>query len=896
MRRLRALLIRVVGLFRRRDRDFDDELASHLQFHIDDNVRAGMSPADARRAALLKLGGVEAVREAHRDRRGLPSIDTLVRDTRDAVRYWRRHPTLALVALLSLALGIGANTAIFSIINGLILRELPVRDPAALVHVLREPGRASFSNPLWEAIRDEPRGLFESAAAWYTTSFNLSESGETRYVRGIMTSGGFFDLLGVHRAAGRLLTPADDRRVRGGDRALESAAVAVISHGFWQRQFGSAADVVGTPLRIDGVAFTIVGVTPPDFFGAEVGRAFDVAIPLAAEPLVHEGSWLDQPSTRWLQIIARLKPGQTIADATTALHGVQPQLRAATLDVELRPSDAEAYLRAPMVLEPARAGVSDMRQTYQRALTVVMVVVGIVLLIACTNLASLLLARADGRRHEMSVRMALGASRGRLVRQLLIESLLIATAGALLALVFAAWGSQLLLHQITRTPALDVSVDWRVLAFTVATAVVAVTVFGVAPASRATGDNAREALIASARTVTNRGWLGGALVAVQVALSLMLIVSAGLFVRTFASLTAQPLGFDARPLLFVGIDGTRSGTPPRARLELYSRIRDSVGSLPGVAAASLSMMTPLAGGVDWLIDNPPGVSLPESARRSYVNSVGPQWFQTYGMSVRSGRGLTADDARPNIPLVAVVNEAFERRFYPGRSAVGQTVRRTRHPDAPSFLIVGVVTDAVYEFLKDGPPPTFYLPLTLETAGPGPSLTVRAAAGDPTTLGPEIVRTIEAIDPRLSLTLRPIADRVDSSVSRERLLAMLGGFFGGLALLLAALGLYGVVAYNVSQRRREIAIRLALGAAPSGAVAFAVRRVAVVVTIGLAAGTVASVWASKFIEALLFRLEPRDPATLIGAVAILATIAGVATWLPARRASRLDPTSVLREEG
>ena len=893
MRRLRALLIRVVGLFRRRDRDFDDELASHLQLHIDDNIRAGMSPEDARRAALLKLGSLEAVKEAHRDRRGLPSIDALVRDTRDAVGYWCRHPTLALVALLSLALGIGANTAIFSIINGLILRDLPVRDPAALVHVLREPERASFSNPLWEAIRDEPRP-FESAAAWYTTSFDLAESGETRYVRGIMTSGGFFDLFGVHPAAGRLLTRADDRRARGG-LPLESAAVAVISHGFWQRQFGSAADVVGTPLRIDGVAFTIVGVTPPDFFGAEVGRAFDIAIPLAAEPLIREGSWLDQPSTRWLQIIARLKPGQTIADATTALHGVQPRLRAATLDVELRPSDAEAYLRAPMVLEPARAGVSDMRQTYQRALTVVMVVVGIVLLIACTNLANLLLARADGRRHEMSVRMALGASRGRLVRQLLIESLLIATAGSLLALVFAAWGSQLLLHQITRTPALDVGVDWRVLAFTVAAAVVAVTVFGLAPASRATGDDAREALIASARTVTNRGWLGGALVAVQVALSLMLIVGAGLFVRTFVSLTAQPLGFDARPLLFVGIDGTRSGTPPRARLELYSRIRDSVGSLPGVAAASLSMMTPLAGGVDWLIDNPPGLSLSESARRSYVNSVGPQWFQTYGMSVRSGRGLTADDARPNIPLVAVVNEAFERRFYPGRSAVGQTVRRTRNPDAPSFLIVGVVTDAVYEFLKDGPPPTFYLPLTLETAGPGPSLTVRAAAGDPTTLGPAIVSTIGAIDPRLSLTLRPIADRVDSSVSRERLLAMLGGFFGGLVLLLAALGLYGVVSYNVSQRRREIAIRLALGAAPSGAVAFAVRRVAVVVAIGLAAGLLASAWASRFVEALLFRLEPRDPATLAGAVAILVTIAGLASWLPARRASRMDPTVVLREE-
>ncbi|HKV99460.1 MAG TPA: ABC transporter permease [Vicinamibacterales bacterium] len=904
MRRLRAVLARVVdGLFRRRDRDFDEELASHFQLHIDDNVRAGMSPDEARRAALVKFGGVEAVREAHRDRRGFPAIDALVRDSRDALRFWRRHPTLAVVAVLSLALGIGANTAIFSIVNGLVLRDLPVADPGRLVHVLREPGRGSFSNPLWETIRDDARGPFESAAAWYATSFNLSESGETRYVRGIMTSGGFFDVLGVRPAAGRLLTSSDDHRVRGGP-ALESAKVAVISHGFWQRQFGGAADVIGASLRLDGVPFTIVGVTPPGFFGAEVGRAFDVAVPLAAEQITHEGSWLDQPSTRWLQIVARLNPGQTIDDATNALRGVQPKLRAATIDSDLTPQEAEGYLRLPMDLEPARAGISDMRQTYQRALTVVMGVVGIVLLIACTNLASLLLARADSRRHEMSLRMALGASRARLIRQLLIESLLITAAGALLALVFATWGSQLLLHQITRTPALDVGIDWRVLVFTIAVAGVAGAVFGLAPAARATGVGAREAIVATTRTMTNRGWLGGALVAVQVALSLMLIVGAGLFVRTFASLTAQPLGFDARSLLFVGIDAARSATPPNARLEVMLRIREAVGSLPGVADASLSMMTPLAGGVDWLIDNPPGLSLPESSRASYVNSIGPEWFHTYGMSVRSGRGLTADDTRPNLPLVVVVNDAFERRFFPGRSALGQTVRRARPAgldDPPPLTVVGVVTDAVYEFLKAGPPPTLYLPLTQSAAarraqnGAVPSLTVRAASGDPAALGPAILSTIVAIDPRLSLTLQPIADRVDASVSRERLLAMLGGFFGGLALLLAALGLYGVVSYNVSRRRREIAIRLALGAAPARAVVFACQRVAVVVAIGLVAGAAASAWASRFVDALLFRIQPRDPATLVGAVAILVSVAAIASWLPARRASRLDPTVVLREE-
>ena len=921
MRTLRAFLVRLATSItggRRRDRDFHDELGSHLQLAVDENVRAGMSPDDARRAAVIQLGGLSAVTEAHRDRRGLPVVDALVRDVRWALASWRRSPGFTAVAILSLALGIGANTAIFSIVDALVLRALPAADPGQLVQIQREANRTVLSNPLWEAIRN--RRLFQSAGAWSVTRFNLAQGGEVDPATGLWVSGGFFDMLGVRPALGRLITPEDDRRTPKTDpdaaapagqplpdriappasatRAGDATAVAVLSYAFWQRRFGGARDVVGRTVTLDGVPFAIVGVAPDGFFGPEVGRSFDVAVPLAAEPLTRPRTMLDERSGWWLRAFGRLRPGQTIEQAALALRGVQPQIRAETLPDGLRPIDMQRYLVAPLALSPAATGISDLRAAYSTPLTIIMVVVGIVLLVACVNLANLLLARADARRHEMSVRLALGASRGRLVAQLLVESLILACGGATLGLLVAELGSRLLLAQLSTTTnivALDVPLDWRVLGFTMAVAVVASLVFGLAPAWRATRTTPHDALKSPGRTTAGRtSRVGAALISTQVALSLVLVVAAGLFVRTFATLARTDLGFDAASLLIVNIDA-RKAASGSARVPAMLQIRDVVKGLPGVSDAALSAMTPFAGEWDTLIENPEGMALAEADRDLYLNAVSPDWFTTYGVQVREGRGLDAHDALVTPLASVVINRTAARRFFPGRSAVGQAIKEVRGPgQSRAWTVVGVVDDAVYDDLRAGPPPTMYEPMTPTQPVTSMNLTVHAARESPEVLARSLVSAITAFDPRLAVTVQPLTARVSAALLRERLLAGLSGFFGGLALLLAGLGLYGVVSYDTSRRQREIGIRLALGARAASVVGLVGRRVAWLVAGGVALGAAISYWSATFVSSLLFGLQAHDAATLVGAIGVLCLVAAIAGWIPARRATKLDPTVVLRE--
>ena len=921
MRAIRAFLVRLATSITggaRRDRDFHDELGSHLQLAVDEHVRAGMSPDEARRAAVVQLGGLSAVTEAHRDRRGLPVVDALVRDVRWALATWRRSPGFTAVAVLSLALGIGANTAIFSIVDALVLRALPAADPEQLVQIQREANRPVLSNPIWEAIRD--RHLFESAGAWSETRFNLAQGGEVDPAVGLWVSGGFFSMMGERPALGRLISPEDDRRSPKRDpdsvptgiqrlpdiaaaaapaaHASAASAVAVLSYGFWRRHFGGAHDVVGRSVLLDGVPFTIIGVAQEGFFGAEVGRSFDVAVPLAAEALTRPRTMLDERSGWWLSAFGRLRPDQTIDQAILALRGVQPQIRAETLPVGLRPNDEKRYLAAPMTVVSAATGVSSLRRAYSTPLTVIMAVVGIVLLIACVNLANLLLARADARRHEMSVRLALGASRGRLVGQLLVESLLLAVAGAGLGLFIAKVGGRLLIAQLSTTTnivALDVPLDWRVLGFTMATAAVASLVFGLAPAWRATRTTPHDALRSPGRTTAGRtSRMGAVLVSTQVALSLVLVVAAGLFVRTFASLAHTDLGFDAGSLLVVNIDA-RKATPNAARIPAMLRIRDAVKGLPGVADGALSAMTPFTGEWDTLIENPDGLTLTEADRDLYLNAVSPDWFAAYGLTIREGRGLDEHDALA-VPLESVViNRTAARRFFPSARAVGRTIKEVRGPgQSRSWTIVGVVDDAVYDDMRAGPPPTMYEPLNPAQPVTSMNLTVHAARQTPESLTKSIVAAITAFDPRLAITAQPVKARVEAAMLRERLLAYLSGFFGGLALLLAGLGLYGVVSYDTSRRQREIGIRLALGARAASVVGLVGRRVAWLVAGGVALGTAISYWAATFVSSLLFGLQAHDAATIVGAGVLLCLVAAVAGWIPARRATKLDPTVVLRE--
>jgi putative ABC transport system permease protein len=819
-------------------------------------------------------------------------------EIRNAFRAMRAAPVVSAVAILSLALGNGANPAMFSILDSLLLRSLPVKDPQRLVMVGQLPnGRTSWTNPIWEAIRDRPE-LFDGAIAWSSTRFNLSQGGPTEFVDGVWTTGRYFDVLGVPAILGRTWTAADDRRGGGPD-----GAVAVISYAFWQRRFGGAADVIGRSLTIERVPFTIVGVTPPGFFGVDVGRTFDVAIPLGTEPLIRgKESTMDRRSNWWLNVMGRLKAGQSLEAAQTALRGVQPQVREATMPQDWREEDKQSYLKEALMLDPAATGNSGLRGRYQRPLTTLMVVVGLVLLIACANIANLLLARASARRHELSVRLALGASRGRLARQLLGESLVLSGLGAALGLLFAQWFSRLLVAQLssaTNNVHLQMSLDWRILGFTAAVAIATAVIFGTVPALRATRVDPHDAMKAQGRAIAgqNRFALGNLLVVVQVALSLVLLVGAGLFMRTFASLANLDLGFDRGPVLVAAINLQPLQLEPDARRDLLTRLHDAAGTTPGVQYAALSVVTPMSGST-WgyrlaFLDGKP---MEMADKGTFVNLVSPDWFKTYGTRMLAGRGFAATD-KLGAPDVAIVNEAFARKFTGGANPIGRRIREPSSPGRPTpeREIVGYVADAAYRSLRDPVPATMYLPFEqTPTAPSGVSISVRAASGSPTLLTKGLASALTNVNGGVAITFRPVADQIDASLTQERLVAMLSGFFGVLALLLAALGLYGVTSYAVSRRRTEIGLRMALGAAPSGVVGMVLGRVAVLVGLGVIAGLGTSLWASTFVTPLLYGLQPRDPMTLLGAAVVLTAIGAVSGWIPATRAARIDPARVLRD--
>jgi predicted permease len=798
-------------------------------------------------------------------------------------------------------LGIGANTAIFSLVNTLMLRSLPIKDPRQLVQVLAGPTRASWSNPLWEQLRDRDAQLFSGAFAYTTQRYNLARGGEAQLVNGIMASGKFFDVLGVPAILGRTFTPDNDVRKGAGK---ENRQVAVISYAYWQRQYGGAADVLGKTIELDRIPFTIVGVTPPEFTGVDQGTTYEVAIPLAAEPLMRgeKESSMDQRTWWWMRVMARLKPADTIDRAIAALRGVQPQMRQATLPDNYRPKDLPNYLKDPFNLRAAANGPNGLGRQYKDPLYIIMAVVALVLLISCANIANLLLARTNARRHELSVRVALGASRWRIARQMLAESALLSVCGTVLGLLIAQWGARLLVLEMSgpsTAAALNVSLDWRVMLFTAGLATGTALLFGIVPAMKATRVSPNDAIKEQGRSIVgeSRFGLGSLLVVAQVALSLVLIVGAGLFMRTFSSLSNVRLGFEPDPLLMVSANAKRSAIDPSARVALYERLRQAAAAVPGVRSAALQNVTPLTNSQwDTLIENPEGLSLPESERDVYVNQVSPGFFATYGTPILAGRDFTAQDTLSS-PKVVLVNETFAKKYFKGASPIGRWVRSDPSPgeNPPRKEIIGVVRDAVYDSLRDAIPPTMYQSWA-QAEKPGPSVTiaVRAASGSPALLTRGIADALSRVDGDVTLTFKPYQDTVRAATVQERVIAMLSGFFGGLALLLAGLGLYGVMSYAVSRRRTEIGIRMALGAGPASAVRLVLFRVALLVGLGIVAGAAMALWVSRFVSTLLFGLPPRDPATLLTAALVLSAIGALAGWLPARRAARIDPARVLRE--
>ena len=826
-----------------------------------------------------------------------------MQDLRLALRAHRATPVVTMVAVLSLALGIGANTAIFSIAESLLLRPLPVDRPDRLALLMSiptgaAPGLSSLSNPVWEQIRERRHELFETAFAFSARigRFNLASGGQTELVDGIWTSAGYFEGLGVQPILGRTFTSADDTRGGGPD-----GAVAVISHTFWQRRFAGSRDVIGRTQVLDRVPFTIVGVMPPGFFGADVGTAFDVAVPLGTEPLMRgPDSFLDRPTTSWLAIVARLRDGQTLVSAQEALRALQPHIRELTMPDASAETQAR-YLSTPMAVESAALGTSAMRGRYRQAILTLMMVVALVLLIACANIANLFLARATARRHELSVCVALGASRWRLARQLLVESLLLSATGALAGLCIANWGSRLLVRQLsthTTTVSLDVQLDWRVLAFTAGVTIVSALLFGVVPALLASRAEPMDAIREHGRgaPVERRIGLGGALVVGQVALSLVIVVTAGLFARTLASLVTRDLGFDRDPVLVAQLDVRASGVAPAARGPLYGRLADAAGALGGVAHAAVSAITPVSGSlIDTVVEveNTPPMTLPRNV--SFRNVITPGWFATYGTRFREGRDFDERD-RLGAPLVTIVNETFVRRFLQNGASIGRRIRQgLPGRQGPWIEVIGIVGDAAYRSVREPAPPTLYVPMAQQKEPPpAMSLSVRAADGAPALLSRGVAEAIGRVDRSVAITFTPLRQQVEAALVQERILAMLSGFFGSLALLLAGLGLYGIAWYAVSRRRQEIGIRIALGATPASVLRLVFNRLLVLVSIGVVAGGALSLWGSRFIGSLLYGVEPRDLTTLVSAAAVLAGVAAAAGWMPAHRASRIDPAAVLRD--
>jgi putative ABC transport system permease protein len=844
----------------------------------------------------------------------IESFDTMRQDVRLAVRMLGRAPGFALIVILTLGLGIGANAAIFGVINSLLLRPLPVAEPQRLFTISvdsaigrRFPAGVGWNAAMWDRFTPHVT-RFDGALAWMAARFDLAERGERQPVEGLFTTGGYFTTLGVPALLGRTFTAADDRPGGGSD-----GPVAVISYRLWQRRFAGAANVIGARMTVDGVPVTIVGVTPPEFFGVEVGRPFDVALPLRVEPSINGKRSTILTNTPRLAVMVRLKPEQTVDAGIAIVRALQPEILGVT--PETMSGVKPEPLRDPFTLSSAAAGTSGtiptvpgLRQAYERPLFTIAIVVALVLLIACVNIANLMLARATARRHEMSVRLALGAPRFRLARQLLIESVMLAGLGALLGLLCASWGSRALVAQLSTSVeaiAMDLTLDWRVALFTAVVSLVTVAIFGTAPAFRAASAAPIDALkmSMSSRAVSwgasggsgsgrRRGSVSSTLVVIQVSLALALVIVAALFVRTFERLTHVPLGFDHQRVLVVNVDLQRASIASADRLRFADRLLEAVRTSPGIAHVGASIWTP--------IDR--GLRMADPRRNLAFNFVTPGWFAAYGTTMLAGRDFDARDAA-SAPPVVIVNQAYVRKFVsdgtplgalvwcPGPAGGTGPVQRT---------IVGVVDDAVFDSQREGTQPMAYVPLAqgaiLESPGTTAiTISLSAAGGTPMGLARGVAAALTAIDPRLLFTFRPLADQVEASVKQERLVAMLSGSFGALALLIAALGLYGVTSYAVQRRTMEIGIRVALGAQRGDVLGLVLRQSLVLTVLGIIIGLAGAAAVTRYVRGMLFGLTPLDPATFIGVVLVFAVVSTVAAAIPARRATNVDPLTALRAE-
>jgi len=899
-----------------REAEIVEELSQHLEDRYSELRAAGAGHDQAVEIARHELSASDLLaRELQTVERSTYSppitpgakrgkmMSDLVQDLRYGLRMLRKSPGFTTAALLSLALGIGANVAIFQLIDAVLLRTLPVKAPGELVSVRvasQSGGRTGHfsgryphvTNPQWEQIRDRQQ-VFSEMLAWGPTSFNLATGGEGRYVQGIWVSGDFFNMLGVGPILGRVFTSDDDRR--GGPPA------AVISYSFWQREFGGDPSVVGKELTLDAQPFTIIGVTPAGFFGMEVGRRFDVAVPICSEPLTgRESSVLDRRDGWWLAVAGRLSPGWSVEQAQAQLSSIAPGVFESTVPSVYGPAEAKRYLEFRLVTGPAAAGYSSLRTMYDTPLYLLMGISGLVLLIACANLANLMLARASARDREVVVRLALGASRGRLIRQLLTESLLLAGAGAAAGAVAGRALSQVLVALLSterRQVFVDLNADWRMLGFIAGLAVFTCLLFGLAPALRTAGASAAGAMRAAGRGLTagRAGFsLRRALIISQVALSLMLMVGALLFIRSLRNLMTLDAGFRQDGVLIADLDFNRMRIASERRIEFKRDLLDRIRSVPGVDSAAYSIAVPGDGAV-WNEQITTEVLEPREGLSNF-DLVSSGFFKTMGIQLLAGRDFDGRDTRSS-PKAVIVNEQFASRFLDGANPIGKSFHVQAASEAgikERLEIVGLVRNSRDDLHEDWSP-TVYVAAS-QDAHPDQGEKILMRSELPTgRLISAVKGAIAEAGPDIGVDFSVLKNVIQESLLRERLMAVLSGFFGLLAGLLAMIGLYGVMSYLVTQRRSEIGIRMALGASRRRVVTMIMFEACLLLSLGLGAGTVLALAAANSASSMLFGLEPRDASTLAAAVAMLAGAGLAASFLPARRASQVDPMNALRYE-
>jgi putative ABC transport system permease protein len=761
-----------------------------------------------------------------------------------------------------------------------------------------DKARGSFSgdsvvtNPIWENLREDHQG-FSGIAAWADTNFSRDSGGDSRFANGLWVSGDFFRVLGVSPIQGRLFTAEDDRRGCG-------LPGAVISYSFWQQEYGGGS-ALGRKLMLNDKPVEVIGVTPASFFGVDVGRSFDVAVPVCSQPFLEPKNTLDSSTHWWLSVIGRRDPSWPIERVAAHLGAASPTIFAATLRPGYPAESVKDYLAMKLTAAPSAAGVSMLRETYSDPLRFLLGISGLVLLITCANLASLMLARTSAREREMAVRLAIGAGRWRLIRQVLSESLLLTLAGAVAGAALAHTLSQGLLaflNTATNRVSLDFKLDWRLFAFLLAVSLVTCLLFGLAPALRASRTAPGAAMKTGGHGMTaSRGRLGfrGALVVSQVALSLVLLFSALLFTESLRNLLTDDPGFQTKGVLIGWLDFARLQLPVERREAFQRELLDRIRAIPGVDAAAETSIVPLTGegwGNTVWIDGQAGAQRQDSN----LSGVSPQYFKTLGIPMLAGRDFNDSD-KPRSPRAAIVNQAFARKLGLGENPIGKMFRREATPSSPEELneIVGLVKDTKYSRIRRPAPAIAYLDIAQDKDADN-SMQVLVRSNLPLeTVKAAIRRSVQEVSSGISFVFEGMQDQIRESLMAEQLLATLSGFFGALAVVLAMIGLYGVMSYTVAERTSEIGIRMALGAARADVTAMILRKAAILLVAGLGLGAGISLAAASAASALLFGLKPRDPVTLVTAAAVLAAVALGASYLPARRAAALNPITSLKDE-